>query len=88
MLTFDNQGSVKKTKSAFSTNAQSRFASIVVDGVLGHEPSAAHLTVSLYLCSSGSNAQGELRDLEGPWTETGEFLGGRLEKSIFPMQGH
>ena len=28
-------------------------------------PSAAHLTVSLYLCSSRSNAQGELRPLEG-----------------------
>ena len=28
-------------------------------------PSAAHLTVSLYLCSSGSNARGESRALEG-----------------------
>ena len=28
-------------------------------------PSSAHWTVSLYLCSSGSNAQGELRALEG-----------------------
>ena len=28
-------------------------------------PSAAHLTVSLYLCSSGSNARGEWRALEG-----------------------
>ena len=27
--------------------------------------SAAHLTASLYLCSSGSNARGELRALEG-----------------------
>ena len=27
-------------------------------------PSAAHLTVSLYLCSSGSNARGESVDLE------------------------
>ena len=28
-------------------------------------PSPANLTVSLYLCSSGSNARGELRALEG-----------------------
>ena len=28
-------------------------------------PSAPHLTVSLYLCSSGSNVRGELRALEG-----------------------
>ena len=28
-------------------------------------PSAAHLTVSLYLCSSGSNARGESRAREG-----------------------
>ena len=28
-------------------------------------PSAAHLTVALYLCSSGSNARGESRALNG-----------------------
>ena len=33
LFTFHNQGSV--VKSAFSTNAQSRFASAVLDGVLG-----------------------------------------------------
>ena len=33
LLTFQNQGSV--VKSAFSTNAQSRFASVVVEGDLG-----------------------------------------------------
>ena len=49
LLTFQNQGSVRK--SAFSTNAQSRFASVAVDGV-----GPAPLTVSLFLCSSGSNA--------------------------------
>ena len=48
-------------KSAFSTNAQSRFASVVVDCPGTFAPSAAHLTVSLYLCSSGSNARGESR---------------------------
>ena len=50
--------------SAFSTNALSRFASVVDDGVPG-PPRLARHTVSLYLCSSGSNAQGESRALEG-----------------------
>ena len=40
LLTFHNQGSV--LKSAFSTNAQSRFASVVVDGVLGPLRLALH----------------------------------------------
>ena len=45
-------------KSAFSTNAQSRFASAVFWRCLGTSTlNAAHLTVSLFLCSSGSNAQ-------------------------------
>ena len=53
-------------KSAFSTNAQSRFASVVVDRDLGPLGlSRPHLTVSLYICSSGSNARGESRALEG-----------------------
>ena len=56
LLTFQNQGSMYK--SGFSTNAQSRFASVVFDGV------SAPLTVFLFLCSSGSNAQGESRALE------------------------
>ena len=41
VLTFQNQGSVLK-KSAFSTNAQSRFASVVVDDVLGPPRLARH----------------------------------------------
>ena len=52
--------------SVFSTNAQTRFALVVLDGYPGNSaPSAAHLTVSLFLCSSKSNTQGELRALEG-----------------------
>ena len=52
--------------SAFLINAQSRFASVVRNGVLGHPPAltVAHLKLSMYLCSSGSNAQGEVRALE------------------------
>ena len=53
-------------KSAFPANAQSRFASAVLDGVLGPPRlETAHLMVPIYLCSSGSNAQGELRAIEG-----------------------
>ena len=51
LLTFQNQGSV--SKSAFSTNAQSRFASVVVDGVLGPLRLARHtdgVLVLLYFC--------------------------------------
>ena len=40
-----------------STNAKSRFASAVVDDVLGPSPpSAAHLTLSLFLCRSTHEA--------------------------------
>ena len=55
LLTFHNQRSVQKSK-----RPQSKFALRVT-----FTPSAAHLTVSLYLCSSRSNAQGESRALEG-----------------------
>ena len=57
--------SVATKTSAFSANAQLRLASDVLDGVLTSAPSAPHLGVSLSLCSSGSNARGELRALEG-----------------------
>ena len=48
---------------AFSTNARSKFPSMVLEGVLG--PSTANQVMSLYICSSGSNARGESRALEG-----------------------
>ena len=49
----------------FFTNTQSRFASVVFDGVLGPPPRAAHRIESLFLCSFGSNARGQSRALEG-----------------------
>ena len=49
---------------AFSANAQSRFVSFVLDGVLG-PTGILHHTWLLYLCSSRSNARGEVRALEG-----------------------
>ena len=55
----------------------------------------AHLTMSLYLYSCGSNARGVLRDFEGrrvssknPSRETRELLGGTQEKSISLTMGH
>ena len=52
--------------SAFQQNAQSRFASIVFHSALGPlPPSVARLTVSLILCSSGSNALVESRAVLG-----------------------
>ena len=54
-------GSLKE--SAFSANAQSRFASALFDGVLG----AVNLVRLTLRCPSisGSNARGESRALEG-----------------------
>ena len=49
LLTFHNQGSVQKS----ALNAPSRFLRQLL------------LTLSLFLCSSGSNAQGKSRALEG-----------------------
>ena len=52
--------------SAFSTNVQSRFASVVIDGVLGPPRLARHtLQCSCISGSSGSNARGGSRALEG-----------------------
>ena len=43
-----------------------RFAIVALEGVLDSSaPSAARLVVSLFLCSSRSNARGESRALEG-----------------------
>ena len=56
-----------KNKCVF-TNAQSRFASVVPDAVIvagTSVPTMVHLMESLYLCSCGSNARGEVRALEG-----------------------
>ena len=63
-------------------------------------PSAAHLTVSLFLCGSGINAWGELRALEGHQVsskspsrvrdggETRELLGGTEENSVSSTRIH
>ena len=53
-------------KSAFSTNAQSRFCASCYWCCPGTSaPGVVHQTVSLYLCSSASNARGESRAREG-----------------------
>ena len=45
----------KYEPSAFSTKTQSRFVSVVLEGVLGPPCLVPHMTVSMYLWSSGSN---------------------------------
>ena len=65
---------------------------------LGPYHLVAYLMVSLYLCSSGSNAGGELRVLEGhrvsskalqgSETETRKLLGGTEEKNVSSTRGH
>ena len=89
--------SVKKDqeKSVLSINAQSRFVSVVLDGVLGPP---RHLMVSLYLCSSEATheaSQGPLmgavstqKALQGSETETRELLGIMEENSVSLMRGH
>ena len=52
-------GSTKR--SVFLTHTQSRFASVVVAGARGSTSGAPHLTVSLILNSSVSNARGKSR---------------------------
>ena len=65
----------------FQRNAQSKFASFVVGGVLGPP---GLLRESLYLCISGSNAWGELR-FE---TVLRELLGGMEENSVSLTRGY
>ena len=78
-----------KVRSAFSTNAQISFASVVLESVLGTFPfSATHLTVYLILYSSGCNARGNFRALEGSETERRDLLEGMEQKSVSPTRGH
>ena len=61
-------------KGAFSTNAQSGFASVVVDRVLG--PSRLRAPCQLK------------KPFEGPRRRRGKLLGGTEENSVSPMRGH
>ena len=83
LLTFQNQGSVRK--SAFSTNAQSRFASVGVDGVLG-PPRLAQHTLRCPCISVVPEATDEAS--RGSETETKELLGGAEENRVSPTRGH
>ena len=69
------------------------------DGVLGPPaPSAAHLTVSLFLCSSEATYASRLRALEGRRVNSKSpsrvrdgdegVAGGTEENSVSPMRGH
>ena len=86
--------------SAFSTNAQSRFASVVVDGVLGPPRLARHtrrcpcisvVPEATHGASRGpekgavSAAQKALRGSE---IETRKLLGGTEENSVSLKRGH
>ena len=86
-------------KCAFSTNAQPRFASVVVDSVLGPPRLARHT----YRCpcisvvpeatheASRRPEKGAVtaqKVLRGSETETRELLGGTEENSVSLMRGH
>ena len=58
-----------------------------------HPPSAAHFTVSLILCSSGSNTQGKPCDLKGTISARNALQGSRRRRrtednSVSPTSGH
>ena len=85
--------------SAFSTNAQSRFASVVVDGVLGPPRLAQHTcrypcisVVPEATCEASrgpeKGAVSAQKALRGSKTETRELLGGTEENSVSQMRGH
>ena len=80
--------------SVFSTNAQSRFASVVADGVLGPLRLARHVVAvapeATYKASRGpeKGAVSAQKALRGCETETRELLGGTEENSVSPMRGH
>ena len=93
-LTF---GSTKR--SAISTNALSRFASVVVDCVLGPPRLAQHTCwcpcISVVPDATHEASRGPEKDavsaqkaLQWSETETRELLGGTEENSVSPMRGH
>ena len=82
LLIFHNQGSV--VKSVSSTNAHSRFASVVVDSVLEAMRLARHTW--LCPCISGSNARGESRALEGCRDSNDLFYKKETEKKLVSGQ--
>ena len=87
-------GSLKE--SAFSANAQSRFASVVVDGVLGPPRLARHtlwcpcISVVKHGADRGplKGTVSAQKALQGSETETRELLRGTKEKSISLSRGH
>ena len=86
-------------KSACSTNAQSRFALAVLDGLLAppclvrHNwrcPCISVVLQATHMASRGSlkGAVSAQKALQGSETETRELLGGTEENSVPPMRGH
>ena len=85
--------------SAFSTNAQSRFGSVVIDGILGPPRLARHncrcpcisaVPDATHEASRGSekSAVSAQKAFQGSETETRELLGGTEEDSVCPTRGH
>ena len=85
--------------SAFPTNAQSRFASVVLYGVLGPPRLAHHASwcpcISVVPEATHEASRGPLKGavsaqkaVEGSETETRELLGGTEENSVSPIRGH
>ena len=73
---FNIQGAVQTSE--FSTNAQSRFASIIFEDRTACL-SAAHLTMSLLLCSSKATHRVNLGPLKGAVSAQNAFKGSETE---------
>ena len=85
--------------SVFSTNAKSRFASVVVDGVLGPLRLARQTCrcpcISVVLEATHEASWGPLKGsvsaqkaLQGSEKETRRLLGGTEDNSVSPTTGH
>ena len=103
----DTRGAVKvgpsnfgiTKRGTFSTNALSRFASVVLDGAPGPPRLMRHILrypcISVVPEATHKASQGPLKGavsaekaLQGSETETGELLGGRKEIIVFPTRGN
>ena len=83
----------------FSTNAQSRSVSVVVDGALVPPRLARHTLrcplISVVPEATHEASRGPFKGavsaqnaIQGSETETRELLGGTTENSVYPMTGH
>ena len=82
-------------RSAFSTNAQLRFSSVVLGGILGSLRLTWHTRQSLYQMQHTRQGEGPCwalcqlkKPFQGSEPEMRELLGGTEDNSVSPITGH